>query len=119
MIRMGFIAAAAFAAMATPVAAQVRLGAEMGGPVEVRVICYRDIPFRTVVRQQHDYSCGSAAVATLLTYHYGAPRTEAQVFEAMYAAGDRKRIEAQGFSLLEMKQYLDGQGYPADGFRLG
>jgi predicted double-glycine peptidase len=116
-MRMGFIAAVLVAG-AAPASAQVRIGAEMGGPAEVRVMSYRDIPFRTVVRQQHDYSCGSAAVATLLTYHYGAPRTEAQVFEAMYAAGDRKRIEAQGFSLLEMKLYLDGQGYPADGFRL-
>ena len=26
----------------------------------------RDIPFRSVVRQQYDYSCGSAALATLL-----------------------------------------------------
>jgi predicted double-glycine peptidase len=117
MIRAAVLAALATAA-AAPAAAQVRISAEMGGPADVSVLSYRDIPFRTVVRQQHDYSCGSAAIATLLTYHYGAPRTEAAVFEAMYAAGDRKRIEAQGFSLLEMKQYLDGQGYAADGFRL-
>jgi uncharacterized protein len=117
MIRTALLAAIAFAT--APASAQVRIGAEMGGPVEVSVITYRDIPFRTVVRQQHDYSCGSAAVATLLTYHYGASRTEAEVFEAMYAAGDKQRIEAQGFSLLEMKRYLDDQGYSADGFRLG
>jgi len=118
MISRFFLAAVGLAALAAPAFAQVHIGAEMGGPVDVRVITYRDIPFRTVVRQQHDYSCGSAAVATLLTYHYGASRTEAEVFEAMYATGDRKRIEAQGFSLLEMKTYLDGQGYRADGFRL-
>ena len=119
MIRTFVLAAAILgAASAAPAAAQVRIGAEMGGPAEIRVISYRDIPFRTVVRQQHDYSCGSAAVATLLTYHYQAPRTEAEVFEAMYAAGDKQRIEAQGFSLLEMKQYLDSQGYSADGFKL-
>jgi predicted double-glycine peptidase len=118
MMPNALLALAGFAALTAPAFAQVRIGAEMGGPVEVRVITYRDIPFRTVVRQQHDYSCGSAAVATLLTYHYGALRTEAQVFEAMYAVGDKKRIEAQGFSLLEMKTYLDGQGYRADGFRL-
>jgi predicted double-glycine peptidase len=118
MIRTALLATLVFAAMATPASAQMRIGAEMGGPVEVRVTSYRDIPFRTVVRQQHDYSCGSAALATLLTYHYGAPRTEAEVFEDMYAVGDKQRIQAQGFSLLEMKQYLDSQGYSADGFRL-
>jgi uncharacterized protein len=97
MMRTAFLATVALA-VATPAFAQMRIGAEMGGPAEIRVISYRDIPFRTVVRQQHDYSCGAAAVATLLTYHYGAPRTEAQVFEAMYAAGDRKRIEARFFA---------------------
>lgn len=117
MIRTALLGALALTA-AAPAFAQVHIGAEMGGPVEIRVTSYRDIPFRTVVRQQHDYSCGSAAVATLLTYHYGAPRTEAEVFEAMYAVGDKQRIEAQGFSLLEMKLYLDGQGYASDGFRL-
>jgi predicted double-glycine peptidase len=113
---MAFLAMLAFAP--APAFAQVHIGAEMGGPAQIRVTSYRDIPFRTVVRQQHDYSCGSAAVATLLTYHYGLKRTEAEVFQAMYASGDKKRIEAQGFSLLEMKLYLDEQGYSADGFRL-
>lgn len=97
--------------------AQMALGHEANG-IQVPVMTYRDIPFRTVVRQEHDYSCGSAALATLLTYHYGAPRTEAQVFQAMYEVGDKSKIEVQGFSLMEMKLYLTQQGYTADGFRL-
>ena len=112
------LVAIVIAAATRPADAQLRIAAEMGGPAEIRVTSYRDIPFRTVVRQEHDYSCGSAAFATLLTFHYGAPRTEAEVFQAMYEAGDKKRIQAQGFSLLEMKLYLDNQGYPSDGFRL-
>lgn len=104
-------------ALALPAHAQVRFANEAGGITGVSVLSYRDIPFRTVVRQEHDFSCGSAAVATLLTYHYGRARSEADVFKAMYEEGDKKRIEAQGFSLLEMKTYLDGQGLPADGFR--
>ncbi|RYF14189.1 MAG: peptidase C39, partial [Oxalobacteraceae bacterium] len=31
--------------------------------------------FETVVRQQYDFSCGSAALATLLRYHYDDPQT--------------------------------------------
>jgi uncharacterized protein len=27
--------------------------------------------FKEIVRQQYDFSCGSAALATLLTFHYG------------------------------------------------
>lgn len=112
---LGLLIAAALAA--PQAASQVRFGHEAAG-IEVPVMTYRDIPFRTVVRQEHDYSCGSAALATLLTYHYGAPRSEADVFKAMYEVGDKAKIQVQGFSLLEMKLYLEQQGYSADGFRL-
>lgn len=104
---------------ATPAAlAQVRFGNEAGGVSQVNVMTYRDIPFRTVVRQEYDFSCGSAALATLLTFHYGKPRSEAEIFQAMYGVGDQERIQKQGFSLLEMKLYLDQQGYVSDGFKL-
>jgi hypothetical protein len=72
--------------------------------------------FRTTVRQQYDFSCGSAAVATLLTYHYGRRISEAEVFKAMFEHGDQARIRREGFSLLDMKRYLESQGYEADGF---
>jgi uncharacterized protein len=106
------------ALLSAPCVAQVRFANEAGGLAGIAVTSYRDIPFRTVVRQQHDYSCGSAALATLLTFHYGRARSETDVFRAMYEAGDKKRIEAQGFSLLEMKRYLDGEGLPSGGFRM-
>src|SRR5437899_5579433 len=54
----------------------VNLSSGVDGNVHVRTISYRDIPFRTVVRQQFDFSCGSAALATLLTYHFERPITE-------------------------------------------
>lgn len=89
-----------------------------GGTYSLDVISYRDIPFRTVVRQQYDFSCGSAALATLLRHHYGRDVDERQVFEAMFAAGDKAEIQRVGFSLLDMRRYLETYGYQADGFRL-
>ncbi len=74
--------------------------------------------FSTTVRQQFDFSCGSAAVATLLTYHYGRPVTESQVFQAMFAQGDQAKIRRYGFSLLDMKRYLESRGFLADGFEV-
>jgi predicted double-glycine peptidase len=76
------------------------------------------MPFRTVVRQQHDFSCGSAALATLLTHHYGRPTEEAEVFEAMWNAGDQARIQQRGFSLLDMQRELATLGFQADGYRV-
>jgi hypothetical protein len=75
--------------------------------------------FRTTLHQKYDFSCGSAAVATLLTYHYSRPVNEAQVFQAMYERGDKAKIQKAGFSLLDMKRYLESMGYQADGFEIG
>lgn len=90
----------------------------MGGRFELPVVSYRERPFQTVVEQRYDYSCGSAALATLLAHHYQEPRSEAEIFEAMYAAGDQDRIREVGFSLLDMKTYLEALGHRADGFRI-
>ena len=81
------------------------------------VTSLREARFAATVRQQYDYSCGSAALSTLLTYHYGHPVAEDQVFEEMYRLGDQARIRVEGFSLLDMKRYLEAHGYDADGFQ--
>lgn len=88
------------------------------GVFQVPVTSMTGKRWERVIRQQYDYSCGSAAVATLLTYHYGIPRTEAQVFEAMYAVGNQALIRDEGFSMLDLKRYLDAHGLNADGFRM-
>lgn len=74
--------------------------------------------YQRVVRQQYDFSCGAAALATLLTYHYGDLQSEQSVFLGMWAEGDRVQIRKVGFSLLEMKRYLAGRGISSDGFRV-
>src|SRR6202012_1915308 len=85
--------------------------------LDVRVRTWRDVPFRTVVRQQYDYSCGSAALATLLHFHYGLEVNEAEIFKAMYKTGDQESIRKLGFSLLDMKRYVESIGLTADGYR--
>lgn len=103
-------------ALAAPAAAQMSLIGG-GGAFNLKVTTMKDIPFRTVVRQQYDYSCGSAALATLLHHHYGVEVGEDEVFKAMYAAGDQAKIRKSGFSLLDMYNYLEGLGFKADGYR--
>lgn len=119
-VRGGVALCAALAAMslATPADAQVRTHGEAGGSFTIQVTSWRDIPFRTVVRQQYDYSCGSAAVATLLRFHYGLTVNESEVFQTMYQRGDQARIRSVGFSMLDMRTYLETRGFRADGLRL-
>lgn len=87
------------------------------GATNVSVQSIQERKFERVVRQQYDFSCGSAALATLLTYHYDDRTAEQQAFQSMYERGDQEKIARVGFSLLDMKQYLEGLGYEADGYK--
>jgi predicted double-glycine peptidase len=89
---------------------------EMGGAYSLPVTSMKAARFRAMVHQQYDFSCGSAALSTLLTYHYGFKVTEQTAFEEMYARGDQLKIRREGFSLFDMKRYLENHGFQADGF---
>lgn len=104
--------------LASPLAGAgtIDLPYQIGGAYSVPAKSIREARFAATIRQQYDFSCGSAALATLLTHHYKVPVTEDQVFEAMYRNGDQAKIRVEGFSLLDMKRYLEAQGFEADGF---
>lgn len=99
-------------------AGNIFLPTKVGGPANIEVISIKEARFQTVIKQQYDFSCGSAALASLLSFHYGQPVTEFEVFKAMYDIGDQKRIQSYGFSLLDMKRYLESKGLRSDGFRI-
>jgi predicted double-glycine peptidase len=107
----------ALLAVASSVPAQGTYFPSVGsGDVIMPITSMRQARVARTLLQQFDFSCGSAAVATLLTHHYGYPVTEQVVFEEMYARGDRKKIHTEGFSLLDMKRFLASRGFEADGF---
>jgi predicted double-glycine peptidase len=89
------------------------------GAFTVPIESMREARFSGVVLQRYDFSCGSAATATLLTYHYDRPISEKEVFVAMWNAGDQGEIRKKGFSLLDIKKFLASRGLPSDGFRVG
>jgi len=91
---------------------------DVGGVFSVPAVSLKEERYLSTVRQQFDFSCGSAAISTLLTHHYAHAVTEQQVFEEMYRAGDQVKIQREGFSLLDMKRYLEAHGFQADGFEV-
>ena len=95
---------------------KVNYGGAMNFDVPVTSMLGRK--FETVIRQQYDFSCGSAALATLLRYHYEDPQNEQSVFLGMWRNGDRAQIRKLGFSLLDMKRYLAGRHVAADGYKV-
>lgn len=73
---------------------------------------------RNVVRQQYDYSCGSAALTTVLDFYLGRNFQERQVMEGLLRFGETERIiERRGFSLLDMKRLVTALGHPSGGFK--
>lgn len=87
-----------------------------GGDFRMHVTSLKALRHRDTIHQQYDFSCGSAAVATLLTYQYDYPVSEQTAFTAMYRHGNRAKIRKLGFSLLDIKRFLAANGFKADGF---
>jgi predicted double-glycine peptidase len=68
-----------------------------------------------------DYSCGAAALATLLIYYYGDLTSEAEILNSLkeYLTPEELAIKAErGFSLLDLKNAAQRRGFLAAGFRL-
>jgi len=106
-------------AAAAPIqAATVAIPGVSGSDIMVNVTSKKEVQFRSTMRQRYDFSCGSAALATLLSSVYEDAVSEGTVFSRMYEAGDKERIRKQGFSLLDMKTFVESEGYQADGYRI-
>ncbi|RJG09597.1 peptidase C39 [Pseudomonas cavernicola] len=76
------------------------------------------LQFRNVIRQAYDYSCGSAALTSMLDYFLGRNLQERQVMEGLLRYGEADKIvERRGFSLLDMKRFVAALGYKSGGFR--
>jgi predicted double-glycine peptidase len=117
---IGLAAAVTSLAAGRAMAGTAVLPAEIAGGFAVPVTSLKVTTlrwkFRSTVPQKWDFSCGSAAVATLLTYHYNTPTSEESAIAVMYVRGDQAKIRREGFSLLDMKLYLEQHGFRADGF---
>lgn len=74
--------------------------------------------FRGIVRQAYDYSCGSAALTTLLNGYVGTNLTEQQTMSGLLQYGEYQRIiERRSFSLLDMKRFVTAIGLDSGGYR--
>ncbi len=74
--------------------------------------------YKNVVKQEFDYSCGSAALATLLNFYLGEKLTEQQVIQGLMQYGDADKIqERRAFSLLDMKRFVEVLGYTGVGYK--
>src|SRR5262245_48245033 len=99
-----------------------RPGATETSDAAPRFETWRELRDRNVVVQRYDYSCGAAALTTLLRYYFGDERfDERDVLEAIVSrlSDDelKERIE-NGFSMLDLKRQAERLGYQAAGVKL-
>ena len=91
-----------------------------GRPVVIREVVRPLSEFKNdhMVKQAYDYSCGSAALATILNYYLDEKFDERQVILGMLHYGDREMIvKRRAFSLLDMKSFVNVLGYNGVGYR--
>jgi hypothetical protein len=102
----------------TVLAADVMITDGSGAEYALHVTSLKEARFKRTIKQQFDFSCGSAAVATLLTYQYNYPVNEQTAFAQMFESGDQDKIRQQGFSLLDIRRFLGAHGFEADGYEV-
>lgn len=74
--------------------------------------------FRGIVRQAYDYSCGSAALTTLLNGYVGTELSEQQIMNGLLKYGETDKIvERRSFSLLDMKRFVSAIGLDSGGYK--
>jgi predicted double-glycine peptidase len=80
-----------------------------------------ELRHRNVVIQKWDFSCGAAALATVLNGQHNDPVTERQIARAMikrkeYIENPDLVTIRQGFSLLDLKRFVETRGYKGIGY---
>lgn len=96
----------------------VALRADSEMPMNKPVRSMAELRYRSVMRQQQDFSCGAAAVGTLLRYAYGIDIDERRIITEMMQASDPKQVAEQGFSMLDMRNYVQTLGLRGRGYRV-
>ena len=84
-----------------------------------KITSLREARFSQVIEQKQDFSCGAAALATLLRYGFNRQINEQDVIVGMMAVSDPEVVRKQGFSMLDMKRYVTSLGLRASGFVSG
>jgi uncharacterized protein len=99
--------------------AQVSVGG--GLRVDRPAVSVKDLRDRHVVKQRLDFSCGAAALATLMRFGFGANISERLILDDLYkllSEEEKSAVRETGFSLLHLQRVAQARGYNAEGFRL-
>ncbi|MDI1361763.1 C39 family peptidase [Methylotenera sp.] len=102
------------------VAADIQFGGTLpgGGNIRKNIASMRDLKFVDMVQQKTDFSCGAAALATILKYSYNQAITENDVIDGLMKVSDIELVRQKGFSLLDIKNYTQSIGMRGRGYNV-
>jgi len=87
------------------------------------ITSWRDIRRQHVVMQALDFSCGAAALATVLRYGFAEEVNETEIIGFIFifgqtpAEGYKKYFKRQGFTLLDLKRAARAKGFQGKGYK--
>lgn len=90
-----------------------------GGTIHKKIVSMRERRYLNMVPQNTDFSCGAAALATILKYGYNQDVTENEVIRGLLKVSDPAVVRQRGFSLLDIKHYAEKIGMRGRGFKIG
>ncbi|MBB6017165.1 C39 family peptidase [Deinococcus radiopugnans] len=83
------------------------------------MIGFRELRYQSVVGQTTDFTCGPAALATLLTHYYGRPVAEQTLTERSVADMQARGKEVvEGLTLLSLRNALTTESVSSAGYKL-
>ncbi len=88
------------------------------GVIQKNMLSMRELKFTDMVPQHTDFSCGAAALATILNYAYKKELTEEDVIEGLLKVSDPEIVRQKGFSLLDIKNYTQSIGFRGRGYNV-
>lgn len=89
--------------------------------IQVPIKSIKDLRDHGVVKQGFDYSCGSGALATLLTYGLGDTVSEREIILQIFTPllKDEETLKKKkGLSLADLQGIAQARGHKAHGFKL-
>lgn len=103
-------------------APSIQMEAPSGLRIRKSVTTFKELKQRRVISQRYDFSCGAAALATILQHYYNLPVTEESIVAyIIHIRGPEKAArrykEKKGFSLLDLKQAAASAGFRCLGYR--
>ena len=116
-----YVAALVVLSLFQPITSWAQISIGSGLRVDRPARTVQDLRDQNLVKQRFDFSCGAAALATILRYGFSESVTEAEILGQLFsllAPDEVEPVRRTGFSLFHLQRVAQARGFGAQGFRM-